>query len=211
MQESMERTKSTRHDMKTHLAAINAHAAEGKVDKIADYIGGLLGGLDTARIYSDTGNAVFDSIINFKLRNAERENIKPDIRLNVPPTLNAETSDIAVILGNLLDNAIEAVARVEDRWIRISADCSRGVLVICVKNPFDGVLEYARKTGAVESKTRESPLPITRKTGGDHGRGLRNIQRTLEKYDGALFIKLKERNVFSAAVLLYGEEMKVSG
>ena len=198
MQESMERTKSTRHDMKTHLAAINAHAAEGKVDKIADYIGGLLGGLDTARIYSDTGNA-------------ERENIKPDIRLNVPPTLNAETSDIAVILGNLLDNAIEAVARVEDRWIRISADCSRGVLVICVKNPFDGVLEYARKTGAVESKTRESPLPITRKTGGDHGRGLRNIQRTLEKYDGALFIKLKERNVFSAAVLLYGEEMKVSG
>ena len=207
----MERTKSTRHDMKTHLAAINAHAAEGKVDKIADYIGGLLGGLDTARIYSDTGNAVFDSIINFKLRNAERENIKPTIRLNVPPSLNAETSDIAVMLGNLLDNAIEALARVEDKWIRISADCSRGVLIICVKNPFDGVLDYAGKAGSARTKAGIDPLPVTRKTGGDHGRGLRNIQRALEKYDGALFIKVKEGNVFSAAVLLYGEEARVGG
>ena len=202
MQESMEQTKSIRHDMKAHLATAQGLAAKAGADKAADYLGGLLDDMDAVKIYSNTGNVVFDSIINFKLRNAERENIQPAIRLLIPPSLNVETSDLAVILGNLLDNALDAVARVEEKKIRLEVNYSRETLFILIENPFDGVVKYMRGDNAAESGAGEKRLPVTRKPGDDHGYGLRNIRRALEKYDGHMDVAI-EGNIFSVSVLLY--------
>jgi len=192
MGEALEQTKAIRHDMKAHLSAISGLAAEGKSGEIANYVGSLLGGLDADRAYSHTGNPAFDSVVNYKLRNAERDGVKPVIRLRVPPDLNVAPSDLAAILGNLLDNALEALANVKDRTIRLDAEYANGVLVIITRNAFDGAIGYSGG----------NPFPVTRKPGGDHGHGLRNIQRAAEKYDG--LVKMEHGgNVFSVSVMLY--------
>jgi len=157
---------------------------------------------DSIKPYSFTGNVVFDSIINYKFRNAERENIKLDIRQNILKSLNVETADLALILCNVLDNALDGVARVQEKRIKFRAEFDRGVLLIVVENPFDGVVKFAKDANLRETKSWRKPLPATRKEGCGHGRGLQNVRRSLDKYDGMLYTEIKG-DVFSLTLMLY--------
>jgi len=196
MEESLDRTRAARHDMMAHFAALRGIAAKNGDGEAAAYLDKLLAGPGEAAPYSDTGNVVFDSVINFKLRNAKRENIRTDVRLRIPPALDVEASDVAAILGNLLDNALDAVARVEEKAIKLRVEYSREALFILVENTFDGAVKYEREGGERQNRL------ATRKPGGDHGHGLRNIRRAMKKYDGHMGIEIKG-NVFSATVFLY--------
>jgi len=196
MQESVERVKTIRHDMKLHLVTAADYNASGKVNELADYLQGLLGDISISEIYSDTGNIAFDSIINFKLKAAAEKNIKTDINVFVPPALNIEVADIVTILGNLLDNALDAVAKTSDKTIKLNVRASKGNLFIKVDNSFDGEVKYAKgKDGIAEAIT-------TRKSGDNHGYGLKNIRKVAEKYNGHVKITHSD-NVFSTGVFLY--------
>jgi signal transduction histidine kinase len=191
MQESVKKVRSIRHDMNLHLAAIKDFAKDNKV--ITDYIDGLLGNIDESEVYSSTGNIAFDSIINFKLKNAAEGNIKLDLSLFIPAVVNIEIADIVIILGNLLDNALTAVAKVEDKVIKLDIEFSKGNLFIKIDNTFDGSVKYAEG---------EEKRIVTLKSGEEHGHGLNNIRKSVEKYNGHIDIT-HDNNVFSVGVLLY--------
>ena len=196
MQESMEQVKSARHDMKSHLATVKGISVKIQANEITAYTSNLLEDLDESEIYCETGNIVFDSIINFKLKNARQENIKVDIRLHIPPKLNIEMSDIAIILGNLLDNALDAVSGADEKMIKIDIEYNKESLFIQVENTFDGVVKYAEKT------VLEKKRITTRKRTNDHGHGLKNIKRSIEKYNGHIDITHEDK-IFSVTILLY--------
>ena len=196
MQESVENIKSIRHDMKFHLATARDFIANNKTDEASDYLNGLIGDIVENVMYSNTKNISFDSIINFKLNNAKQENIKLDIRLLIPPSLNIEVTDIVTIMGNLLDNALDAVSKVEDKMIKLDIEYSRESLFIQMDNTFDGVVQYAKETN------EDGKRVVTRKGSGEHGHGLKNIRKSVEKYNGHFDIS-HEGNIFSAVVLLY--------
>ncbi|MCL2217025.1 MAG: GHKL domain-containing protein [Defluviitaleaceae bacterium] len=199
MQESVENIKTIRHDMKFHLATARDFNISGKADEATDYLNSLLGDIEKKEIYSNTNNTAFDSIINFKLNDVKQENIKLDIRLLIPPALNIEVADIVTILGNLLDNAIDAVKKVEDKQIKLDIEYSNESLFIQVENTFDGEVKYAKeKNGTAEAIT-------TRKSGNNHGYGLKNILKSVEKYNGHIEV-IHEENIFSVGVLLYVDE-----
>jgi len=195
-QESEERARSVRHDIKNHWAALKGLAAKIDADEITDYLDTLFDGASDPETRCDTGNAAIDSVVNYKLKNAERDGIRLDLDLRVPRDLNVEAPDLAAILGNLLDNALEAVARVEDKRISLRIEYARKNLLIRIENTFDGEVVQARGRGAREKRL------LSRKPGDGHGLGLRNVRRALEKYDGHLEVA-HEGGVFSARVLLY--------
>ena len=200
MQESAERIKDIRHDMKLHLVTARDYAINDNANEVINYLNGLLGDVGKSEVYSDTGNIAFDSIINFKLKNIAEENIKLDINVFAPPNLNIEVADVVTILGNLLDNALDAVAKVEDKIIKLSIESSKGNLFIKVDNTFDGEVKYADgKAGAEKTIT-------TRKDGDNHGHGLKNIRKSVEKYNGHVDIS-HDDNVFSVGILLYVEDI----
>ena len=188
MQESVERVKSMRHDMKLHLATLKDYTADNKA--ATDYLNHLLWDIGMSEVYSDTGNIAFDSIINFKLKNAKEDNIKLDIKIFIPPALNMEVADVVTILGNLLDNALDAVAKVEEKIIKLEIAFDKGGLFINIDNSFDGKVKYTE--GIVASL----------KTGDGHGHGLKNIRKSVEKYNGHIDIS-HEKNIFSVGILLY--------
>jgi signal transduction histidine kinase len=198
MQESVENIKSMRHDMKLHLATTRDFISTDKTGEATAYLNGLLGDIEESGVYSNTNNTAFDSIINFKLNNAKQENIKLDIRLLIPPALNIEVADIVTIIGNLLDNALDAVSKVEDKRVKLDIEYSRESLFIQVENTFDGVVKY-------DSNTDDKRIS-TRKSGGEHGHGLKNIRKSVEKYNGHIDITHDE-NIFTATVLLYVDDM----
>lgn len=191
MQESLRQIKSIRHDMKAHVATIHGYAATFNAAPITEYCNILLGGMDEAVLYADTGNIAIDSIVNYKLKNVRVQNINANVCIDFPQTLDIELSDIAVILGNLLDNALDAVARIEDRRIVLDIEYSRKVLYVMAKNTFDGVVEYAPA----------NRLPVSRKAGREHGYGFGNVMRTVDKYRGHLTIE-HEGGEFTVTLML---------
>ena len=196
MQESVEQIKSIRHDMKLHLATVKDYTANNKTIEATEYLGSLLGDIGETEVYSDTGNIAFDSIINFKLKNAVEDNVKLDIKVFVPPVLNIEVADVVTILGNLLDNALDAVAKVGDKRIKLNIESIKGNLFIMIENTFDGEIKY--RPGKDESEK----VIITRKKICEHGHGLNNVRKSASKYDGQMNIN-HEGNVFSVGILLY--------
>jgi len=194
MQDSVEKMKTYRHDVKFHLAALKGFTADNK--EATEYINDLLGNVEKSEIYSDTGNIAFDSIINFKLKDVLTNHINLQLKIFVPPALNIEVSDIVIILGNLLDNAFEAVVNVENKMIKLTVEVNKGVLFIKVENTFDGVIQYA------DNNNDTKKVIATRKDGDNHGYGLKNIQKSVDKYDGQMDVSHKD-DIFSVAILLY--------
>jgi len=192
MQESVDNIKSIRHDMKLHLATTKDFISSDKTGEATTYLNSLLGYIEEGSVYSNTHNTAFDSVINFKLNNAKQENIKLDIRLSIPPALNIEVADIVTIIGNLLDNALDAVSKVEDKKIKLDIEYSRESLFIQIENTFDGVVVYDSDQKNIS----------TRKIGGEHGHGLKNIRKSVEKYNGHMDVT-HDGNIFSVTVLLY--------
>ncbi|MCL1917539.1 MAG: GHKL domain-containing protein [Peptococcaceae bacterium] len=194
MQESLEKMKSSRHDMKTYLTTIKNYAEGNK--RAAEYLDSLLGNIEESEVYSDTGNIAFDSIINFKLKNAKADNIKPEIAICVPSELNIEVADIVTIIGSLLDNALDAVAKVEEKVIKLNINFNEGKLFIKMENTFDGEVKYTD-----DHKSGEGKCIATRKDGDRHGCGLKNIRKSVEKYKGCVDITHTD-TVFSVELLL---------
>ena len=200
MQQAVGQIKSIRHDMKLHLAMVKNYTENNKAKEATDYLNTILGEINKNGVFSDTGNLAFDSIINFKLNNVQDDHIRLEIQSLIPPALNIEVADIIIILGNLLDNAIEAVQRVEDKTIKLDIVFDRKSLFIKVDNTFDGVVEYEPEKA--DGKKRIA----TRKSGDDHGYGLENIKRSIEKYNGQMDIT-HEGDVFSVAIILYLDDV----
>ena len=101
------------------------------------------------------------------------------------------TFDIAVILGNLLDNAIEAVANTDERWIDIKLRYTKGCLIIEINNSHDGKLKK------IDGRF------ISRKTDKkNHGIGLKSVETALKNYDGVMQISYDSIK-FTVKALLY--------
>ena len=198
MQESVENTKTIRHDMQLHLVTTRDLVANNKLDEATNYLDSLIGDINKNEIHSNTKNIAFDSIINFKLGNARQENIKLDLRLLIPPSLNIEVADIVIIMGNLLDNALDAVSKIGEKVIKLDIEYSRKSLFIQIENTFDGIVLYEEKIDEEEKHIG------TRKDSNEHGYGLKSIRKSVEKYNGHFDIS-HEGNIFSATVLLYAD------
>jgi len=194
MQESVNKMKAYRHDVKLHLTALKKFTADNK--EATDYLNNLLGSVEESEVYSDTGNIAFDSIINFKLKDVLTNHINLQLKIFVPPELDVDVSDVVTILGNLLDNAFEAMAKTNDKQLKLTVEVNRGVLFIRMDNTYDGVVKY------VNDKDDAQKIIATRKDGDNHGYGLKNIQKSVDKYNGQMDIS-HDDNIFSVAILLY--------
>jgi len=195
MRESVEKMQSIRHDMKSHLSTIKTYSASGNQEDIVFYLNYLLEDMKESELYSNTGNMAIDSIVNYKLRSVKTDDVKLDLKILVPAVLHVETVDIVTIIGNILDNALEAVSKVDDKVINLNIALNNGALLIKSENTFNGEVKYQRgKMG----KNNEMEI-YSLKPG--HGYGLKNIKRAVDKYDGYLDIA-HSNNIFSVRILL---------
>ena len=190
MQESVNKMKSFRHDIKIHLAAMKGFSTKNKANDVSGYLDHLISDIEESEIYSDTGNLAFDSIINYKLRSIQSSNIKLELEMNLPPILSIEIIDVVTILGNLLANSLDALEKVNEKWLKLTIDFSKGVLFIKVENSFDGKIKLTNEKNIASVKLSD-----------EHGYGLKNIERTADKYNGYMKVD-HDKNIFSVGVLL---------
>ena len=176
LEHNMGEIQKLRHDMKNHLIAISELSKKHGDTDITDYISALSGKMVQAEEYSQTGILSLDSIINYKLTQAERSSISVFCEIALPDDLNIEADDFVTIIGNLLDNAIEAAEKTQnDKYIFLNIRYTKGTLFITVKNSFDGVLNI-----------KNHRFQTTKKDTALHGIGLQSIEAAIRKYNGEL-------------------------
>ncbi len=193
MKKNIEETNAIRHDMNNQLSVLSWLIEEGKEKNVAEQLKTLTGSIQNAEIYSETGNLIIDSMVNYKLRNAASDHIDVDFSASIPEYVEIEEMDMAVILGNLLDNAIEAVNKVaqENRMIRISIKLVSNTFLISISNTYQNVM---RDSGGEFVSTKEDAP--------QHGFGLHNTKRSVEKYHGIMELSVDD-SIFTADVILY--------
>lgn len=190
---SVQTTSTIRHDLKNHMYSIRALTEEGKKDSVLEYIANIMEDLGTKHNLAASGNTVIDSIINFKFQEAEQRGIKTALELKIPDdSMGIPSFDLTIILGNLLDNAIEAAAKVAgNSYINVKIRLDKGRLLIQVENPYRG-----------EIKGSKDRLLTTKADKENHGIGLDSIKNAIQKYDGTMDIHYAD-NIFSVSLLLY--------
>lgn len=179
IKESEKTIHKIKHDMKNHLITIDILVKNNSVKEASDYIHTLTGNLNSDNEFSKTGNIVIDSLINHKLHTAKK--LQAEIHSNVflPAELEISSLDLTVILGNLLDNAIEAIQKLDPgkRKIFLDARYSKGRFMIKLSNTYDGQIISNNKK-----------LVTTKDSESIHGFGLSNVKDSLKKYDGQMKI-----------------------
>lgn len=188
----MDEVRRTKHDMKNSMIYLqellkqNPDEARKFLNKYIDK------DIDNRSEISKSGNLPVDALINYKNIIAKQKGIKIYLEQSIPVKLPYESSDICVVLGNLLDNALEAVKKLEDdRTIYINISFVKKRLKIIVKNKYVGELKK-NKNGYFMSEKKDIE---------NHGIGLRSVEKTVQSYDGYFEIKA-ENQTFIVNVIM---------
>lgn len=197
--ESQGRMRALRHDMRNHILHLIAQLRQGNDEEALTYLKSMEEELLNPGEHAKTGNREIDSLLNYKLEKAGKVLKEVECSILVPTEFLSKSFDINVILGNLLDNAIEAAQDSERKWLKLVMRADRGVLLIYVANSFG---EEPRRKG--------SRFLSTKKDSGEHGIGLQNVRRMVERLHGEIDFR-QEGEVFSVDVMLYMKEMQQMG
>ena len=195
--------RGLRHDMRSHIANISLlvkNVAGSVNEELESYIGKMEKTVSKLDFTYQTGNPITDIIIHQKGQEAEKKQIQFKADFAYPPNLLIDIYDIAVILNNALENAIEACRKTEgNKQIKLHSYVKGSLFFIEVENDFseDIIIE------------KESGLPVSSKESGKlHGIGISNIQRCAKKYKGDIDIEISDtdgRKKFSLTVMMNGK------
>ncbi len=193
IQQSQQSIRMIRHDMKNHMMTLNSLMAIGDRQELFEYMKKINANIETETVHVDTGNHYVDSILNYKIEEAIRAGAQVKVEIHIPDKLNIQAFDLNVIIGNLMDNAIEGSREVEDKRITFEMVLDRSMLFIKVQNHFDGHLN--RRKGEFRSTKGNEKL---------RGIGLRSVQSAASIYDGTVDFETKN-GLFEVTILLYNQ------
>ncbi|WP_058309144.1 sensor histidine kinase [Gracilibacillus massiliensis] len=190
---SFTKIKSIIHDTNQQFLYVAECIDRNKIDEANEHISITLNKIEEAYHKINTGNLVIDALVTNALNIGQANGIRMDTELNMfDRVFPIERYDLCVVLGNMLDNAIEASKRVkiaDDRHISVHIRSSETAIFIRIRNHTD----------------REVTDLHSRKNNADyHGFGLMNIKRICEKYGGHMTIETASQTFDNMVVLPFG-------
>ena len=175
-----------RHDLKNHLIAIDSFGQSGDLERQHIYISKLSGAFSNAEVLFSSGHLLVDSILQSKSKKMEQLGIRAEWQLSpLPSVLNIEDIDLCSLLGNVLDNAIEACERIEDqekRSIKVYLNAKGQHFSMQVVNAAENA-----------DCNLASKYVLSRKKKNRIGLGLANCQEIVERYNGVMDINVNEQ------------------
>lgn len=179
MQSSTEDLQAFRHDMSNQLIILNHLLEEKKEEEAKRQLNQLSHFIKGRVIYSTSGNTIIDGLVNYKLQSVASENIKVKTEIVVPEQLNMDIADLITILGNLLDNALEALKKV---------DRKRRILTIKIVFSQERLIGRITNTYCGEIYKKDDKILTSKKEKQKHGYGLSNVEKIIKKYNGYMEI-----------------------
>jgi signal transduction histidine kinase len=194
MKETQEKINFLRHDFSNHLVSIEKYAEKNDCCGILNYIQSAFDFQRLDNQLVETENSEIDSIINYKLQEMLQKNIEIKYSIVIPKKLKIRDFDLNIILGNLLDNAMEAMEKTKEKRFFIDISFDRNVLYIHMENTFNGKL-----------KENGSGFFTLKSDSRNHGIGLQSVKNVLENYKGDIIFS-HDKNIFKTDVMLFNAD-----
>lgn len=179
-----------RHDYHNHLQVIKAHLAFNHMEELGTYLNKLEQELNRVDSYIKSGNLMLDAILNSKFSIMEKKEIKIFCKTELSGEIPLPEVDLCVILGNLLENAMEACEQIQrqDRFIRVYIAVIKRQFYVSVQNSAKEEPNFNEKNYISDKR-------------GNHGLGIKRVKALVEKYEGFLNLQ-NEPGIFAAEVTL---------
>ena len=189
LDECLKRQQQYSHEFKNHIMCVDSLVRERDYAALEKYISELYESEYIEERAIDTNNTIVNAILNEKYHEMINKGIVFVFRINDLSAINIEEQDLAVILYNLLNNAIEACEKcVEEKIIRLKFMIEDDMIILSVNNTCSEPVIYENgfyKTSKTLNKN-------------EHGIGINNIQRTIEKYDRTYSIRYSQKEFYFA-------------
>ena len=185
-----QKMRGWRHDYHNHMQVLTAYLEQGEIDKARTYLNEINEDLVRVDTVIKTGNTMVDAILNSKISLMNSRKIAVDATARVPERVAVPDVDLCIIIGNLLDNAMEACEGLpqEDRFVRI---------YISVK----GSHLYMSFTNSADKKRESVGGKLLSTKGRDHGIGLSRVDALIRENNGYL-TRGSEDGGFTTEVIL---------
>ena len=193
--ESQNRVRALRHDMKNHILALQILVQRKEVEETNKYLESMKNFMTNPEEYVKTGNDVVDSLLNYKIQKANEVLNVVETKISIPEQLRLRSFDLNVLLGNLLDNAIDASMQTEDKKLKITIKLDKGILFLNICNSCQMIADE-----------KKNFWETTKEDKANHGIGLKNVRRIVEKYHGDITF-FYENNIIQTDVMMYVKEM----
>ena len=182
--------RAWRHDYHNHIQALSAYLASGQIEEAMKFLEEINENLVRVDTVLKTGNKMVDAILNSKISLMNTKEIRVNATARVPDNIGVDNVDLSIIIGNLLDNAMEACEKLpeDDRFVRI---------FINVKNEH----LYMSFTNSAGKKKEKIGGRFLSSKGENHGFGLSRVDSLVEKYGGYL-TRASEDGGFTTEVIL---------
>lgn len=185
--------QKSRHELKQTYLLVQTYLEQEAYDKIKDYYAEKIRVLSDEESIVRTGNICFDTIVNYKGTVAKEQGIEIRPEVMIPYDMELEEQEVCSLLGNLLDNAIEAAGEVweDERIITLKAKMSGKNMYVEIGNPYEG-----------ERKKKGENFLTTKENVKEHGIGLKIVGNIVKKHNGILKIDDGD-NYFKVSLLVY--------
>ncbi len=193
LQERIDEARAAKHDMRQHLHMISAYLEDGKYDELKAYINSFRKTVPENVTIAYCEHYGINALLQYFAGLARENNIAFSAKMELPASIGVSDDVLAVLLGNLLENAVEACANQTMPVIRIRGQLQGNAVFFKIVNTFTG---KAQKTpdGAYLSTKRPGP-----------GIGLRSVQSIVNDHKGLLKVA-QENGLFTVSVLLYTQK-----
>lgn len=184
----IEKIRTLRHDIRHHFTQLSVLLKDGNGEAAAQYLNKLTESNLTASPLSFCNDYYVDVLLRYYYSQAEELQVPMSIHAALPEHLGIPEEDLCVVLGNLLENALEASLSVPDNHRRISVSMTYcdAVMAIEIQNTYTGELvSNGRGFLSTKQSAQESEW---------HGIGISSIRSIAERYDGEVWIQTDAGN-----------------
>lgn len=175
LQREQKQVRALRHDMRNHLTALRGLLEQGDAQKARAYLDGLASSPALRGGRRLCENEAANAVLSSKLADIGEAGLTADFAVELPEALPIAATDLTALLGNALDNAIEAAKGAEDKRITVRARADKGLIMVRVQNAYTGARE--RRDGAFRTTKADKK---------SHGFGLAGMQEIAARNGGTL-------------------------
>ena len=180
----MKEIRSIRHDMRAHIHMIRTYIKNKDFSAMEAYVDELASehSLQTVKYYN-TGNELVDAILTDGMRRCKNDEVRLECKGSLEGNVKISDYDLCIIMSNLLSNAIEACERLvhSEKFIKVLLESNERTVRIVFENLIEWEVDID-KLGTYTSKSDKN----------NHGLGINNVKRTVEKYDGTMVMSCEE-------------------
>lgn len=185
---TMQKLRRFKHDANNYYSVISGLIKEKNYSELESFIISGKQIIDDIDFQIYSGNVIGDAVLNEKLRVSTQKGIRFEYDGIIPNETQISNTELASLLSNLVDNAIEAAEKSADKFVKVVCRCDRKFLKITVVNSYSEKVDFNKLTTTKTDKE-------------NHGYGLQIIKSVINAYDGSIVFKTSE-DEFTAEILI---------